>query len=92
MIDFSLKVLHMNKEKPGKCKKNFYSYFWVSIPTIIGFGPLAGASPPPVHNTQTMPCLRWLCDGACLPQVKTRGHTRVDKGAYLPFGQSEVYL
>jgi hypothetical protein len=32
-----------------------------------------------MHNTQAVPCLRWLCSGTCLPQVVTRGHNLVDK-------------
>jgi hypothetical protein len=67
--DVNLKVVHMNKEKRGKCKKTSFILLGVFPPQSSGFGSLAGGSPPLVLNSQAVPCLRWLCDGACLPLI-----------------------
>jgi hypothetical protein len=70
----------MNKEKPGKYKKNFIHTFECFCPTIIGYWVTCRWSPTTCAQHSScallevaMPCLRWLCDGACLPPITWEG-------------------
>ncbi len=85
--DANLKIKHMNKEKRGKCKRTSFILLGVFLPQSSGFGSLAGDSPSLVLSTRTVPCLRWLCDGACFPLIAWEGIAVWTNGRISFFGQ-----